>query len=707
MKSKSLIRHLTWVLVLLLAGFTATNAAVTCSDKVIHVKVPANWSTLYYFTGGIFTSVPASARLNGWYSFSMTGGLGSTFIFGAGNTYSNLWITKNTKGATAINGFNSRDYQGDVFNCSEITGTDAYFYEDLNNPGQTLVSAMPPRVQTVFFLLPDDAAWLQGRPQIIVNGGTPETMHPDPDRCGWFQYTFLNESRSLANILFTLDSDPSNILGAEGSNASSATPIDLAAKFSALPSGGTELFFNPEEGALGWFPTDPGDVRQCGFNLAAVLYDTDASLHGAFSCDNYPNYAATACSTAVTYFVAGKIPCIGVTRGIVQPTLNSASRLPTYNPSSGCFESATKFDQLFRATPNVNKKACYDLNFQRATDGLWEYDSYNEPSQGFFPLEAEPNSGTGTKRTAYGAIKLGTGATGTLNWGSINPATGIPFIDTRPTANGEYDMGTNPDIYDNSAWGACTNTSISGTCRVSGTKNQHFCMESHSDFVYRAGQTFSVRGDDDIWVFINNKLVVDLGGTHMAAPGVVKLDTMGLTPGTSYKFDFFQCDRRTDMSNLRIHSNILFSQQGQGLYAELTPPGTYKIMKQAGGSDCAAMLNPGSGPIDGSLLDLNYFLTQSSGDSVQTYTGQAAWFGGIKIAAGTVTIDTSKFAGLAPGRYRLNIWEVSVPISKVIINISIGDASNALLPKGKSLIGKKSSKSGKTPRDLLGRKPRK
>lgn len=90
--------------------------------------------------------------------------------------------------------------------------------------------------------------------------------------------------------------------------------------------------------------------------------------------------------------------------------------------------------------------------------------------------------------------------------------------------------------------------------------NYHFTLEMHTRFTYRGGETFSFTGDDDVWVFINNDLVVDLGGIHGAINGSVNLDDLGLTTGENYNFDLFFAERQTSGSNFRVTTSIAFEE---------------------------------------------------------------------------------------------------------------------------------------------------
>lgn len=89
-----------------------------------------------------------------------------------------------------------------------------------------------------------------------------------------------------------------------------------------------------------------------------------------------------------------------------------------------------------------------------------------------------------------------------------------------------------------------------------------YTLEGHGKFVFdsQANQYFTFRGDDDVYLFINNKLVLDLGGAHTKAVGRFNLndyiDDCGLIDGEEYDFDFFYMERHSRVANIRIETNI-------------------------------------------------------------------------------------------------------------------------------------------------------
>ena len=89
--------------------------------------------------------------------------------------------------------------------------------------------------------------------------------------------------------------------------------------------------------------------------------------------------------------------------------------------------------------------------------------------------------------------------------------------------------------------------------------NFAFCTEVHTTFIHQSGLKFEFSGDDDVWAFIDKRLVLDLGGLHPSTSKYLYLDdlgSLGLTFGATYDFDFFQCERHTNESNCRIATNI-------------------------------------------------------------------------------------------------------------------------------------------------------
>jgi fibro-slime domain-containing protein len=89
--------------------------------------------------------------------------------------------------------------------------------------------------------------------------------------------------------------------------------------------------------------------------------------------------------------------------------------------------------------------------------------------------------------------------------------------------------------------------------------NFSFTSELRHRFVYDSIRPLTIEfvGDDDAWVFVNNRLLLDLGGLHTPVSAKATIDstnaaTYGLETGKIYEITVFHAERQTDSSSFKL-----------------------------------------------------------------------------------------------------------------------------------------------------------
>ncbi|HEX3019049.1 MAG TPA: fibro-slime domain-containing protein [Chitinispirillaceae bacterium] len=193
----------------------------------------------------------------------------------------------------------------------------------------------------------------------------------------------------------------------------------------------------------------------------------------------------------------GIVNCDGgenITPGMVQPRLGADGK-PVKTKGACQTDSFPKWFVAENLSNGYTNEICYNITLEKNEDGLYEYDS-----DAFFPLDSF-----------------------------------LYLDDARKVKNPNYTLDKASDGQQHNFW---------------------FTMELTASFEYVKGQTFYFRGDDDVWVFIDSQLAVDLGGLHMAAAGSVRLDNLRLKAGQTYNFKLFFAERKCCDSNFRIVTSI-------------------------------------------------------------------------------------------------------------------------------------------------------
>lgn len=232
---------------------------------------------------------------------------------------------------------------------------------------------------------------------------------------------------------------------------------------------------------------------------------------------------------------------------------------------------------------------------------IYEVD-YNWNNGGYFPLDV-----VDANNNWIGALD-GSDQHGPQSLSIFCPPYGYKYADTQADYTGTNTYGLCQSWLANGGpktpGAAMAAAGAHGVVGSRHLRNYGFTMMGYAKFKYKkgGGEVFEFAGDDDMWIFVDGVLAVDLGGTHLAAPGKADMDFLaanahGCHPGeplsgnvaagencaldadgtwadgTWHHLHFFYADRQTDGSNMKIRSSLSElapSRYGQPMIGEAT-----------------------------------------------------------------------------------------------------------------------------------------
>jgi fibro-slime domain-containing protein len=265
-----------------------------------------------------------------------------------------------------------------------------------------------------------------------------------------------------------------------------------------------------------------------------------------------------------------QVGCGTLTKGVVQAALGPNGTPVLANGGGACIESATSFAEWY--TPGANSAQI-----------VGEVVLYRTPS-GSFVNQFGPNGEQWAGKVTYtNAVYGGPGGTGC---GACTPtAKGKCYDPCLPYGVGNqqaccaeetqtfYDG--NPLFFPvDNAPNALSDTRLrakippqygydwpyeDAVLAGAQTHNFHFTTQVVYWFEYHANAApkLDFLGDDDLWVFINGKLAVDLGGCHIPETGSVTLNAataagFGLADGSVYEIRAFHAERKAEGSSFKL-----------------------------------------------------------------------------------------------------------------------------------------------------------
>ena len=531
----------------------------TCFDSsyVLHIQHPWRTNTSYrnnaiYIGIDNIINQPRAASNNGeyqyWWHYTFSAANVASAAWNSNSSLFNIYRRQNEWPQVTYFSNNQRPTVSSLFPAGIY---EAWLYTSSN--GKLDISWTPLVPKVVRMMSP----WDDMTPAMVINGDTikmsPLTANSHDvtqgDTCGWYQATYYKHTENW-DVQFkqSFGFDNYGLEGLMGEGNGPGTPIPLD---SMMALHDTVWIYPHPLSSSGPKISDefPGRLGACpAMKISAMVVDWAGESH-ADSIDIDFGGILNGNKYTMSRFINanGKLDsnrtCSGLVKGMVRDTLvnGNPARVDSLSyPWKSCaaaHEIERWFIPQFVATDKKGKKytnaVCRDIDLQLDEEGFWLADITNAQNNcndknnpGFYPIDD------------------------------------LEYLDSAKTVkNPKYDYN------------------------VSGCKhNYSFAMKISAQFKYIKGQYFEFRGDDDVWVFINNRLVVDIGGCHNPEEGAVNLDTIGqnnpalkLEEGKEYPFHIFFSERNATGSNFKMRTSI--NLQTQKTYFPVRKPSTKGLIE--------------------------------------------------------------------------------------------------------------------------------